>query len=160
MSRYLLLQLLFVAVWLAVSGSITPANLILAVLVSTLALGLVRHELRHGGRYRLRPLRLLSLLILFARELALSAWKVAVVVTRRRIEVQPGIFAYPLTVKTDFQITLLANLISLTPGTLSIEVSPDRKTLYVHAMDCSNIEATKNDIRTGFEKKIMEAFEQ
>ncbi|NTA09570.1 Na+/H+ antiporter subunit E [Agrobacterium tumefaciens] len=158
MSRYILL-LLFVGVWLAVSGSITPANILFGLIVSTLALGLIRHQIPKGGRHRLRPVRVLSLLLLFFKELALSAWKVAVMVTRPKLDVQPGIFAYPLRLTTDFEITLLANLITLTPGTLSVDVSEDKTTLYVHAIDCSNIEAAKNDIRNGFEKKIMEAFQ-
>ena len=158
MSRYILL-LLFVGVWLAVSGSVTPANILFGVIVSALALGLIRHQIPEGGRHRLRPVRVLSLLMLFFKELALSAWKVAVMVTRPKLDVQPGIFAYPLRLTTDFEITLLANLITLTPGTLSVDVSEDKTTLYVHAIDCSNIEAAKNDIRNGFEKKIMEAFQ-
>lgn len=158
MSRYILL-LLFVGVWLAVSGSITPANILFGLIVSALALGLIRHQIPKGGRHRLRPVRVLSLLMLFFKELALSAWKVAVMVTRPKLDVQPGIFAYPLRLTTDFEITLLANLITLTPGTLSVDVSEDKTTLYVHAIDCSNIEAAKNDIRNGFEKKIMEAFQ-
>ncbi|MGV1783515.1 MULTISPECIES: Na+/H+ antiporter subunit E [Agrobacterium] len=158
MSRYILL-LLFVGVWLAVSGSITPANILFGLIVSALALGLIRHQIPKGGRHRLRPVRVLSLLLLFFKELALSAWKVAVMVTRPKLDVQPGIFAYPLRLTTDFEITLLANLITLTPGTLSVDVSEDKTTLYVHAIDCSNIEAAKNDIRNGFEKKIMEAFQ-
>ncbi|KJF73279.1 Na+/H+ antiporter subunit E [Agrobacterium arsenijevicii] len=158
MSRYVLI-LLFVAVWLAVTGSVTPANIFFGLIVSGLALGLIRHQIPGGASHRLRPVRVLSLLLLFFKELALSAWKVAVMVTRRKLDVQPGIFAYPLRLTTDFQITLLANLITLTPGTLSVDVSDDKKTLYVHAIDCSNIEAAKNDIRNGFEKKIMEAFQ-
>ena len=158
MSRYILL-LLFVGVWLAVSGSVTPANILFGLIVSALALGLIRHQIPEGGRHRLRPVRVLSLLMLFFKELALSAWKVAVMVTRPKLDVQPGIFAYPLRLTTDFEITLLANLITLTPGTLSVDVSEDKTTLYVHAIDCSNIEAAKNDIRNGFEKKIMEAFQ-
>ncbi|NTC85379.1 Na+/H+ antiporter subunit E [Agrobacterium tumefaciens] len=158
MSRYILL-LLFVGVWLAVSGSVTPVNILFGLIVSALALGLIRHQIPKGGRHRLRPVRVLSLLLLFFKELALSAWKVAVMVTRPKLDVQPGIFAYPLRLTTDFEITLLANLITLTPGTLSVDVSEDKTTLYVHAIDCSNIEAAKNDIRNGFEKKIMEAFQ-
>ena len=69
-----------------------------------------------------------------------------------------GIFAFPLTVDRDFEITLLANLITLTPGTLSVDVSEDRRFLYVHALDCSDPAGTKRDIANGFEKKIMEAF--
>ena len=158
MSLYLV-QLLFVAVWLAVTGSVTLANIIFALVVSALALGIIRHRLPGGRNHWLRLVRVLSLVLLFFKELALSAWKVAVLVTRPKLDVQPGIFAYPLTVTTDFEITLLANLITLTPGTLSVDVSADRKTLYVHAIDCSDIEATKNDIRNGFERKIMEAFQ-
>jgi len=159
MSLYVV-QLLFVAVWLAVTGSLTLANIIFALIVSTLALWLIRHQLPGGRNHWLRLGRVLSLVLLFFKELALSAWKVAVMVTRPKLDVQPGIFAYPLTVTTDFEITLLANLITLTPGTLSVDVSPDRKMLYVHAIDCSDIEAAKNDIKNGFEKKIMEAFQQ
>ena len=152
-------QLVFIAVWLAVTGSLTLANIVFALIVSTLALGLIRHRLPGGRSHWLKLLRVVSLVLLFFRELALSAWKVAVLVTRPKLDVQPGIFAYPLTVTTDFEITLLANLITLTPGTLSVDVSADRTTLYVHAIDCSDIEATKNDIRNGFERKIMEAFQ-
>ncbi|MDS7596498.1 Na+/H+ antiporter subunit E [Agrobacterium tumefaciens] len=157
MSLYVV-QLLFVIVWVAVSGSLTLANILFALLVSTLALGLIRHQIPGGGIYWLRLFRVLSLVLLFFKELALSAWKVAVMVVRPKLDVKPGIFAYPLTVTSDFEITLLANLITLTPGTLSVDVSADRKTLYVHAIDCGDIEATRNDIRNGFEKKIMEAF--
>ncbi|MGO8586911.1 Na+/H+ antiporter subunit E, partial [Rhizobium ruizarguesonis] len=74
------------------------------------------------------------------------------------MKLKPGIFAFPLTVTSDFEITLLANLITLTPGTLSFDVSTDRRTLYVHALDCSYPEATKRDIVNCFERKIMEAF--
>jgi multicomponent Na+:H+ antiporter subunit E len=63
-----------------------------------------------------------------------------------------------LTVDRDLEITLLANLITLTPGTLSVDVSEDRRTLYVHALDCSDPQATKRAIASGFERKIMEAF--
>ncbi|CVI58893.1 MULTISPECIES: Na+/H+ antiporter subunit E [Agrobacterium] len=158
MSLYVV-QLLFVVVWLAVTGSVSLANILFALVVSTLALGIIRHQLPAGRNHWLRFARMLSLVMLFFKELALSAWKVAMLVTRPKLDVQPGIFAYPLAVTTDFQITLLANLITLTPGTLSVDVSADRKTLYVHAIDCSDVEATKNDIRNGFEKKIMEAFQ-
>jgi multicomponent Na+:H+ antiporter subunit E len=83
---------------------------------------------------------------------------VAVIVLSPRMDLKPGIIAYPLKVDRDFEITILANLITLTPGTLSVDVSDDRRILYVHAMDASDPEATKRDIAEGFERKIMEAF--
>ncbi|MGV1870449.1 Na+/H+ antiporter subunit E [Agrobacterium rosae] len=157
MSRYVL-GLLFVVIWLAISGSLTIANTLLGTLVAILSLGLVRHQLKAVETHWLRVPAIASLALLFLKELALSAWAVAMLAIRPRLVLKPGIFAYPLRVTSDFEITLLANLITLTPGTLSVDVSDDRATLYVHALDCSDVEATKRSIADGFEKKIMEAF--
>jgi len=92
---------------------------------------------------------------LFVYELVLSAWRVAVLVMSPKLDIKPGIFAYPLKVDRDFEITLLANLITLTPGTLSVDVSEDRRTLYVHALDCSDPEQLRRDIAEGFERRIL-----
>ena len=88
----------------------------------------------------------------------MSAIRVVILVLQPKMAMKPGIFAFPLTVDRDFEIALLANLITLTPGTLSVDVSEDRKYLYVHAIDCSDIAVGKEDIANGFERKIMEAF--
>jgi len=99
----------------------------------------------------------LSLILLFARELILSALKVAWMVVQPKIRIRPAIIAYPLTVTTDAQITLLANMITLTPGTLSVDVSADRKTLYVHSIDMETKEALVGGIAAGFETAILRA---
>ncbi len=143
--------------WLAVSGSFTIPNLLLGIAAAALSLALIRGQAK-PAQGRIRPLKVLSLLALFIKELALSAWKVAVLVASPKMNLKPGIFAFPLTVDRDFEITLLANLITLTPGTLSVDVSQDRRVLYVHALDCSDPVGTRRDIANGFEKKIMEAF--
>lgn len=153
----LLVNVLFVVVWIAITGSATPLNIGFGFLLSAFALWLIRDQVGGHG-YWIRIGRIASLVALFFKELMLSAWTVAKMVMKPRMNVQPGIFAFPLTVTSDFEITLLANLITLTPGTLSVDVSEDRRFLYVHAVDCSNIEATKRDIANGFERKIMEAF--
>jgi multicomponent Na+:H+ antiporter subunit E len=100
----------------------------------------------------------LSLALYFVGALISSGIRVSILALTPRLKLRPAIVAYPLTLPRDSQITLLANLITLTPGTLSVDVSEDRKTLFVHAIDCSDIEATKRDIANGFERKIMEAF--
>ena len=102
-------------------------------------------------------MRWLSLIGLFVKELILSALKVAWLVLQPRIKIRPAIIAYPLTVTTDAQITLLANMITLTPGTLSVDVSGDRRTLYIHAIDVASKEALIGDIAAGFETKILGA---
>ena len=101
-------------------------------------------------------MRWLSLIALFVKELILSALKVAWLAVQPRINIRPAIIAYPLTVTTDAQITLLANMITLTPGTLSVDVSADRRTLYIHAIDIASKEALIGDIAGGFETKILQ----
>lgn len=152
-----LLSLVLAFIWVAITGSASLLNLIFGFALSTFALWIVRDEMSARGYLR-RLGRMIALLVLFFKELAMSAWKVAVVALRPNMDLKPGIFAFPLTVDRDFEITLLANLITLTPGTLSVDVSEDKKILYVHAIDCSDVEGTKRDIANGFERKILEAF--
>jgi len=97
----------------------------------------------------------LALILLFVKELILSALRVAWLAVQPRITIRPAIVAYPLTVTTDAQITLLANMITLTPGTLSVDVSDDRKWLYVHAIDIESREALIGSIAAGFETRIL-----
>jgi multisubunit Na+/H+ antiporter MnhE subunit len=154
----LLIVLLFALAWIAVTGSYTILNFGFGIVLSVIALLLLREDLERPAGIRPRPLKILSLTVLFFKELALSAWKVAVMVVQPKMDLKPGIFAFPLTVDRDFEITLLANLITLTPGTLSVDVSDDRRVLYVHAIDCADADATIRDIADGFEAKILEAF--
>jgi multicomponent Na+:H+ antiporter subunit E len=69
--------------------------------------------------------------------------------------VKPGIIKIPLDVETNVEISLLANLITLTPGTLSIDVSDDKKVLYVHTMYVEDKEKFIREIKDGFEKRIL-----
>lgn len=101
-------------------------------------------------------LKWISLALFFLKELILSALKVAWLVVQPQPRLRPGIIAYPLTVTTDAQITLLANMITLTPGTLSIDVSEDRKTLFIHAIDIESREALIASIAAGFETRVLE----
>lgn len=153
----LVVLVLFTLIWAAVTGSFTPLNLLFGLVLSGLALFLIRENVQ-PSRIAVRPLKVISLTLLFFKELALSAFKVAVLVTRPRMDLKPGIFEFPLKVDRDFEITLLANLITLTPGTLSVDVSDDRRFLFVHALDCADPQATIRDIADGFEAKILEAF--
>ena len=151
------LNLLLAIIWAAVTGSASLLNLALGFVLSAAALFILREQM--GGRGYLARARLVArLVLLFLRELALSAIRVAILVTRRDMQLKPGIVAFPLTVTSDTEITLLANLITLTPGTLSVDVSEDRRFLYVHALDLSDPEAVIRDIRDGFEAQIREVF--
>lgn len=153
----LLINLLLAMAWVAMTGSISVLNFFFGFGLGVLALWLIREQIGTGS-YVSRVYRIVSLALLFFYELVLSAIQVARVVLSPRMQLKPSIVAYELQVDRDFEITLLANLITLTPGTLSVDVSDDRKFLFVHAIDGADAEALKTDIAQGFERKIMEAF--
>lgn len=106
----------------------------------------------------IRPFRILKLLVVFLREFTLSVFRVARLVLSPSMRFTPACFRFPLTLTSDRQISLLANLITLTPGTLTVDVTDDWSALIVHAIDCSDIDAARAEIRDGFERLIREAF--
>lgn len=151
--------LLFLSLlWMALGGSFTLANFALGLGVAALSLRLVRGGAAARPPLRPRPIALLGLALFFLAELARAAWRVAAIVVGREIAVRPALFAYPLRLADDRLIALLANLITLTPGTLSVAVSHDRRTLFVHALHCPDLEAARAEIAGGFERRIGAAF--
>jgi multicomponent Na+:H+ antiporter subunit E len=106
----------------------------------------------------MRAFRILKLFLVFLREFTLSVFRVARLVLSPRMRFTPCAVRFPLTLTSDFQITLLANLITLTPGTLTVDVTDDRAALIVHAIDCPDPDAARREIADGFERLIREAF--
>jgi multicomponent Na+:H+ antiporter subunit E len=99
--------------------------------------------------------RLIGFTLYFSWELMLSNFRVAYDVIRPLRFLKPGVIAVPLDLHTDAEITLLANLVTLTPGTLSLDVSDDRKVLYIHAMRVEDGERVRGSIKHGFERRIQ-----
>lgn len=106
--------------------------------------------------YLLRVYAVMKLVLLFFRELLLSNIAVLKVILKPRLTITPGIFALETKLTKDWEITTLANLITLTPGTLVVNVSADNKTLYIHAMDLADKQEAIDNIKNTFEKAIME----
>lgn len=150
-------NILLALAWAAITGTFTLLNILFGFALGSVGLWLIREQA--GTRsYLGRSRRVASLLFLFVYELILSGLRVVAIVLAPRMPLRPGIVAYSLKVDRDFEIALLANLITLTPGTLSVDVSQDRRTLYIHAIDVPDPDALRRDIALGFERKILEAF--
>jgi len=111
------------------------------------------------SRYFLRVYFWLKLIVLFLYELVVSSLQVFWDVVTPRHRARPAIIDMPLDVQTDAGILLVTNLISLTPGTLSIDVSEDRKTLKVHAMFADDPDAVRRALKSGMEKWVIDALE-
>ncbi len=100
--------------------------------------------------------RLIGFVFYFLGEIILANVVVAIDILTPRHRMKPAILAIPLKIESDIQIMALNNLITMTPGTLSLDISPDRKTIYVHAMYVDDIEKVKNEIINGLEYRILE----
>ena len=91
---------------------------------------------------------------IFFYELGISSFSVAKAAFAREPLTRSAIVAVPIELRTDFGIAILANLVTLTPGTCSLHVSDDRRTLYVHALDAISAEDVAISIKTVFESRI------
>lgn len=153
--RVFLFNLLLALLWAAVVGSIDPAHLLTGFVVGYGALWLARPVLG-PTRYFGKLFEALRFVTFFIYELVLSNVRVAWDVLTPRTNRRPGVVAVPLDAETDVEITLLANLVTLTPGSLSLDVSPDRRCLYVHAMFVDDVEQLRQDVKDGFERRVVE----
>jgi multicomponent Na+:H+ antiporter subunit E len=98
----------------------------------------------------------IGFVIFYIGELITSAWSVVQALFRDQSTLRPGIVALRIEARTDLEIVLLNNLLSLTPGTLGVGLSPDRKLLYVHIIDVPDPDAACERIRTGLERRLLE----
>lgn len=158
MTILLLANVLLAFAWAAVSGDFSLLNLAFGFVLGALALLVIR-ERAGTGAYFLHAWRILVLMWTFLYELVLSSFRVASTVLRPNMNVRPAVIAFPLTVRSDAEITLLANMITLTPGTLSLDISDDREVLYIHFIDVDDPEEACRDIASGFERQIIEVFQ-
>ena len=145
---------------LAVGFSMVTARFNLTGLAAGFAIGYlalwVTRPLYDQPGYFQRVGRVLVLAVYFIYNLFASSLRVFWNVVTPLGNTRPGIVAIPLTARTDLEIMLVANLISLTPGTLSLEVSGDRQFLFVHFMFLENREAAVAEVKQGIEQKVLE----
>lgn len=152
----LLLNVLLALAWVALTGQFTPANFALGFLLGYVLLWLVQRA-QGPSLYFARGRQVLGFVAFFLWELVKANLQVTYYILSPHRQMRPGVMAVPLDAQTDAEITLLANLITLTPGTLSLDVSADRRVLYVHSMSLADKpDLFRRRIKEGFERKVLE----
>ena len=154
-------NLLLAAIWVAWTEQFTSGNLMigfgLGYLILALAQLIMGQEKGKGkSNYVSKVRQVFGFALYFLWELVLANLRVAYDVVTPTHHMRPGVIAIPLDAQTDAEITTLANFITLTPGTLSLDVSEDRKVLYIHAMYIYDREALRREIKSGLERRILE----
>jgi multicomponent Na+:H+ antiporter subunit E len=152
---HLLINIMLALIWALLSGVFQPGNLLVGFVLGYFILFAARRVMGPSD-YFVRVPRAIAFIFYFIKEMIWANLRVAADVVTPQHYMRPRIIGLPLTAHTHAEITLLANLISLTPGTLSLDVSSDRRMLFIHAMYAEDPEKLKHDIKTGLERRLLE----
>ena len=155
MAFQILLNIVLAFLWMFIKVSFDPISFIKGYLFGIIIIFVLRRYF-HSRFYLFRMWSFIKLTVIFIRELVMSNIAIVKIVLKPKLDMRPGIFALQTDLTKDWQITLLSSLITLTPGTLVIDISEDNKTLFIHAMDIGEVEAEINSIKNTFEKAILE----
>ncbi len=151
-----LLNILLALLWGAVNGSFAPATLSVGFVLSYLVL-LVAKPALPPSSYHAQLWRVVTFFFYYVREIVRASLRVAYDVLTPTLYMKPGVIGVPLDVRDDIEIAVLANLVSLTPGTLSLDLSPDRKTLYIHVMYLDeDVDRMRAGLKRDVERRVIE----
>ena len=148
-------SLLLFVIWLLMNNSISPGHIVLALFFA-ISIPLLVNSMRSEQPKIRKPWLALRYFFLVLKDILIANMQVAVLVLGPIRKLKPGFVAVPLDVTSDVGITLLASTVSLTPGTVSVEVSEDKKWLYVHALHLDNEQALIDEIKQRYERPIKE----
>lgn len=154
MALQIILNLLIAVIWMFFFSFSIP-HLLFGYFIGTVLLFILSRFLP-STFYLKRVWALIVLNLLFVKELIMANLDVLRWVYKPKLDMQSGILALPTELENHWEITLLANLITLTPGTLSIDISDDNNYIYVHAIDLPDVNEAIHKIKGTFEKAIME----
>ena len=154
-TRVLLINGALALAWSFAIGEVTVWRLVQGFILGYLALALTARALGVDV-YTRKIVAIVRLAFFFLGELITANLKVAFDVVTPTHYMRPGVIGIPLDASSDVEITLLGNLISLTPGTLTIDVSEDRKTIFIHSMYIEDVDEVRRKIKSGLERRILE----
>ncbi|OIO60030.1 MAG: Na+/H+ antiporter subunit E [Verrucomicrobia bacterium CG_4_10_14_3_um_filter_43_23] len=149
-----LINILLAIIWTGLTGEISFVNFTAGFIFSYLIL-LVVYSRKRESSYFKKVIHVFLFFIFYVVELVLSNFSIAIDILTPRKKLNPGIIAFPLTAKTNTEITLVANLITMAPGEISLDVSEDKKYLYLHVVHIESVEKSIQSIQKSLEKRVL-----
>lgn len=151
------LSLVLLVVWLLMNNSLSAGQILLGLIFS-LIIPLGTASMRQTQPRLIKPFKAARYLLMLMGDIIVSNVEVAIQVLGPVRKISPGFIAIPLDITQDLPITLLASSISLTPGTVSLEVSEDKLWLYVHVLNLTDEAAIIANIKQRYEAPLKEIF--
>lgn len=157
---YLAMNVLLALAWGALWGSFAPIDLLGGFLFGYAGLWFSRRLVTHEdeARYFRALPQSIALFFYFIKELVKACLMVARDCIARKPRLHPAIVHLPIGPKSDLEIFILANLITLTPGTLTLDVADDKSFLVIHSIYCADADALIEDLQTGMEQHVRKVF--
>lgn len=155
--KFFLWNLLLALTWAVATGSFTLSNVVIGIVLGYFILMFSQRALGTSPYLRKVP-QVARFAGFYLWQIILSNLRVAYDIVTPKHYMKPGVIAIPLDAKTDGEITLLANLITLTPGTLTLDISADRRVLFIHTMYMveDDVEKTREEIKSGLERRVLQ----
>lgn len=154
MTLQILLNLLIAMVWMLLHDTWNTLTFAIGYLIGMIFIFALRRFF-NAPFYARKCWAIVNLLWLFNVELVKSSIVVIGQVTRPKLDIEPGIFKVETILKTDWEMTILSYLITLTPGSVVMEVAPDDRIMYIHAMDASEFKTSIMKSKAIFEEAII-----
>jgi len=155
MAFQIMINFFIAFLWMFLTVSFNASPFIVGFLLGALMLWITKGFFP-GRFYMHRVWAVICLIGLFFKELISANIQVLSLIIQPKMPIKPAIFALPIVLEKDWEITLLSSLITLTPGTLVLDVSEDSKTLYIHALNYGDADEAIDSIKNTFEKAIQE----
>jgi multicomponent Na+:H+ antiporter subunit E len=153
----ILANLLLALAWVGLNGRFTLDSLIVGALIGRVVLVVLAKGGVLPGAEVGRVERAVSLLLYLLCQIVVANVRLTKDVLSIRHRMRPGVIQVPLSVTTDAEILLLSAMINITPGSVALDVSEDRQSMYVHVMHISTtVEEAKREIKNGFERRILD----
>lgn len=153
-----MLSAALLAVWLLLQNSIAPGQILLGGILAVAITKLVVRVWPEPVRLR-RPELLLRYLGRLLWDMVIANLEVArLILTRPASTLQPRFIGLPLDLQDEFAIAVLAATITLTPGTIAVDVTPDQRQLLIHSLDVTDEAALIAALKNRYESLLKEIF--
>mgnify|MGYP000042662149 CR=1 FL=1 len=147
-----LAHVLLALTWLAMVGPVTISNFLIGLVIGFIALVAAAPD---GHRYARRVGSGIGLALYVGWALLVANLRVAVAVLGSPKKLRPQLIEVPLKDLTDVELAVLASLVTLTPGTVALDVTPSRSHLIVHLLHCDDPGAEIREIKENFEGRLL-----
>jgi multicomponent Na+:H+ antiporter subunit E len=151
----LLANILLATIWILATGTVSQENFVFGFLISFVVLWIITPDRSSNNYFTIVP-KLLSFIVFLLYQIVKSNIQTLIHSLYSKNRLSPAILKVPLKVETDGEITFFSHLLNITPGTLVIDVSDDKKVLYVHVVHCEDKEEYIKELKEVFEKRVLE----